>query len=454
MQLYNTLTRQKEEFQPAGDEVSMYVCGVTVYDYSHVGHALSAITFEVLHRYLEYRGYKVRRVVNFTDVDDKIIARSEREGVSTEEISKRFTEAYLEDMDALNILPPTLYPKATEEIPQIVELISDLIGKGFAYEAEGSVYFRVRNDESYGELSHRTLEDMMQGTRFELESGKEYPADFALWKLSKPGEPAWESPWSKGRPGWHIECSAMAYHHLGDVIDIHGGGLDLIFPHHENEVAQSRAYTGKSEFARFWLHNGMLRLSGEKMSKSTGNIVRVRDALKTHSSDAFRLWIFSSHYRSPLLYEEEGLEAAERAARRLRNALNAPANPTAEEPLDPARYKERFIEAMEDDLNLPQATAALFDLVRDINRSRDTGMDVSGARDTLRELSGVLGLTLEGPAAQTDGPSDAEIEEMIGERALARSESRYEDADTIRDRLDALGISISDSADGTSWSRV
>ncbi|MCH7733994.1 MAG: cysteine--tRNA ligase [Chloroflexi bacterium] len=454
MQLYNTLTRQKEEFQPAGDEVSMYVCGVTVYDYSHVGHALSAITFEVLHRYLEYRGYKVRRVVNFTDVDDKIIARAERDGATPEEIARSYTEAYLEDMDALNVLPPAAYPKATEEIPQIIDFISDLMEKGFAYEAEGSVYFRVRNDPAYGELSHRTLGDMIQGTRFEPEPGKEYPGDFALWKLSKPGEPAWESPWSSGRPGWHIECSAMAYHHLGEVIDIHGGGLDLVFPHHENEVAQSRAYTGKDTFARFWLHNGMLRLSGETMSKSTGNVKRIRDVLADHSSDAFRLWIYSSHYRSPLLYDEEGLDAAERAARRLRNALSAPADPDAEKPLDPARYKERFIEAMEDDLNLPQASAALFDLVRDINRSRDTGMEVSVARDTLRELSAVLGLTLEGPAVHADGPSDAEIEEMIGERTLARSESRYEDADAIRDRLEALGISISDSTDGTSWSRL
>ena len=454
MQLYNTLTRQKEEFVPAGDEVTMYVCGVTVYDDMHIGHALGTITFEVLHRYLEWRGYKVRRIQNFTDVDDKIINRANRENISSEELSQNYIDAFFDDMAGLNMMPATGYPRATQSIDQIIELISDLIEKGYAYESQGSVYFDVRKDKTYGELSGRSLDDMLQGTRFEPEPGKNYPADFALWKLSKEGEPAWESPWSMGRPGWHIECSAMAYEHLGKVIDIHGGGLDLVFPHHENEISQSKAFTSEDKFARFWMHNGMLRLSGEKMSKSIGNIVRVHDVLAEHSSDAFRLWIYTSHYRSPLLYDQKGLEVAERAARRIRTAI-VPRDSDSDSPsLAPDEYESRFIAAMDDDMNVPQAMAVVFDLVREINRSADAGIDVVDAQDKLRELTTVLGLTLEEPASKNGDLDESVIQGLLDQRAESRANRDFAAADRVRDELQAMGVAITDSPDGTSWSRI
>ena len=454
MQLYNTLTRQKEEFIPAGDEVTMYVCGLTVYDDMHIGHALGTITFEVLHRYLEWRGYKVRRIQNFTDVDDKIITRANREDISSEELSQSYIDAFFDDMTGLNVMPATDYPRATQSIGQIIEVISDLVEKGYAYESEGSVYFDVRKDKTYGELSGRSLDDMLQGTRFEPEPGKSYPADFALWKISKEGEPAWESPWSMGRPGWHIECSAMAYEHLGKVIDIHGGGLDLVFPHHENEISQSKAFTSEEKFARFWMHNGMLRLSGEKMSKSVGNIVRVHDVLAEHSSDAFRLWIYTSHYRSPLLYDQQGLDVAERAARRIRTAIALRESTSDSSPLAFGEYESRFIAAMDDDMNIPQAMAVVFDLVREINRSADAGVDVAEAQDKLRELTTVLGLTLEEPASTNGDLDQSVIQDLLDQRAESRANRDFAAADRVRDELEAMGVAITDSLDGTSWSRI
>jgi len=454
MQLYNTLTRQKEEFVPIGDEVTMYVCGLTVYDDMHIGHALGTITFEVLHRYLEWRGYKVKRIQNFTDVDDKIITRAAREDRSSEELSQSYIDAFFDDMAGLNVKLATEYPRATQTMDQIIAVISDLIEKGYAYESEGSVYFDVRKDKTYGELSGRSLDDMLQGTRFDPEPGKIFPADFALWKLSKEGDPAWESPWSQGRPGWHIECSAMAYEHLGNVIDIHGGGLDLVFPHHENEISQSKAFTSEDTFARFWMHNGMLRLSGEKMSKSIGNIVRVHDVLDEHSSDAFRLWIYTSHYRSPLLYDQHGLEVAERAARRIRTALTAHEATSDYAPLAPDEYESRFIATMDDDMNIPQAMAVVFDLVRDINRNADAGVGVSDAQDKLRELASVLGLTLEEPASEGGDLDESVIQELIDQRTESRASRDFAAADKFRDELQAMGVTITDSPDGTTWSRT
>lgn len=453
IRLYNTLSRKKEEFRPAGPTVTLYVCGVTTSNYSHLGHALASVTFEVLERYLQYRGHVVKRVQNFTDVDDKIIAQAQRENSTSEAVAAKYMDAFNEDMAALNVRPPAARPRATLEIPGIIEMIKGLVDKGFAYEAEGSVYFRVRNFDSYGRLSGRSLEEMLQGTRFDPEPGKEYPADFALWKLSKPGEPAWDSPWSKGRPGWHIECSAMSKRHLGDQIDIHGGGLDLIFPHHENERAQSEAFTGKSPFVRYWMHNGLLRLEGEKMSKSLGNIVRLRDALKANSPDAIRLWFFSSHYRAPLLYDTDSINAQERAAQRLRTALE-PAEGNAAPAVDPQDYRERFEAAMDDDLNAPQAVAALFELGREINRGKDEGRDVREAQQTLRRLGGnVLGLSFAPPSA-AEGPDESTIQGLISRRNELRAARKFADADAVRKQLLEMGVALKDSADGTRWERI
>ena len=453
MRLYNTLTRRKEEFEPAGDAVTLYVCGITTSGYFHLGHALSSVVFDVLHRYMEYRGYTVKRVMNFTDVDDKSIARAEEEGISNEEVAEKYIAAFFQDADALNLKRATVYPRATAEIPRIVELVRGLEEKGLAYEADGSVYYRVRRDPDYGKLSGRSVDELLEGVRLDVEPGKEDPADFALWKASKPGEPAWDSPWGKGRPGWHIECSAMAIHHLGETIDIHGGGLDLVFPHHENEVAQSESFTGRTPFARFWMHNGLVRLAGDKMSKSIGNLVNVRDALERHSADAIRLWMLSSHYRSPLLYEEESIRAQERALRRLRAAVAAD-SPGGRTALDPAQFEADFVQAMEDDLNTPKALASLFDLVRDINRNRDAGAGVAEAQETLGRLAGVLGLTLAEPETATGGVSEDEIEALIQRRKALRADRRFADADAIRADLAARGVALTDSPEGTTWSRT
>lgn len=453
MQLYNTLTRREETFEPAGDEVKLYVCGLTTSDFSHIGHAMSSIAFEVLDRFLTYRGYRVRRIQNFTDVDDKVIARAQVDGTSSEEVAERFIQAFHEDMDALNLKRATLYPRATEEIPQIIHLIAGLVDKGFAYEAQGSVYFRVKSDPGYGKLSNRSVDEMLQGSRFDLEPGKEAPADFAMWKASKPDEPAWDSPWGPGRPGWHIECSAMALRHLGETIDIHGGGLDLIFPHHENEVAQSEAYTGQEPFARFWAHNGLLQMSGDKMSKSIGNTMRVRDILARHGPDAVRLWILSSHYRSPLTYDESGIAGQEQAVRRLRRAVSGGGERGSGEPLDASAYRGRFEEAMADDLNTPQAIASLFELAREVNRARDAGRDVREAQGTLRSLAGILGLTLEHRRAEDGALPDEEVERLLAKRSELRKNRQFAEADELRAHLEQHGILVADSPQGTTWSR-
>ena len=457
MKLYSTLTRDKRDFEPAGDAVTMYVCGITASNSSHVGHALSSVVFDVLHRYLQFRGYEVRRVQNFTDVDDKIITKANAEGLTSDEVSEKYIQEFFTDMDELNVRRATVHPRATQEIPGIVKMIEGLIEKGNAYPAtdgSGSAYFRVNSDPEYGKLSGRTVEELLEGVRVDVEPGKEAPADFALWKASKPGEPAWDSPWGQGRPGWHIECSAMALEYLGETIDIHGGGLDLVFPHHENELTQSESYTGQKPFARFWLHNGLLRLDGAKMSKSLGNLVTVRDALDSNSADAIRMYILTSHYRSPLLYDEDNIHTQERAARRLRQAVTAESSTNSGESVDPAPFKERYIEAMEDDLNTPQALAAIFDLAHEINRGRSAGHDLSEAQAEMRSLSSVLGLTLAEPGASADGLSDEDIEARLASRSEARSNRDFAAADAIRDELVEAGVLIEDGLGGTTWTRI
>lgn len=456
MRLYNSMTRSRAEFKPLGDEVLMYVCGVTVYDRPHMGHALSSVVFDVLHRYLEYRGFNVRRVQNFTDIDDKIINRAKRDGLTAEEVAEANVEAFFEDMDALNVRRATAHPRATEEVPEIVSMISTLLNQGAAYEADGSVYFRVRSDPDYGKLSRRSIDEMLEGTRFGVEEKKETPADFVLWKASKEGEPAWDSPWGKGRPGWHIECSAMALHHLGKQIDIHGGGLDLIFPHHENELAQSETALGVDPFVQFWMHNGLLRRAGdEAMSKSLGNVVNVQDALKKNSPDAIRLWVLQSHYRSPSVLTETSIDQAESALTTLRMAYLTKPH-VSEKSFDGADFRDRFVQAMDDDLNTPRAIAVMFDLSHAINRSHGSGENVSGAQHLLMEFASVLGLTFDEPAVlvREGDISEEEIERLIAERAVARSERRWTDADAVRDNLVEAGIGITDGPDGTAWHRL
>ena len=427
----------------------MYVCGITPYSPSHLGHALKAVVFDVLRRYLEYRGHAVRHVENFTDIDDKMINRAQEEGVPVPELAERNISRYLVEMEALNVLPAHEYPRATEEIPEMQQMIAGLVDKGTAYAVDGSVYFRVRQTEDYGKLSRRSLEDMQAGARVEAEEGKEDLIDFALWKARKPGEPSWDSPWGPGRPGWHIECSAMSMKYLGVVLDIHGGGMELVFPHHENEVAQTESYTGVRPMARFWMHNGLMRLGDEKMSKSLGNLVEVSEALERYSADALRLFFLSSHYRSPLMYSAEGVEAQERAAERLRNAAEPTEEPDANGSLDPSPFVDRFTESMDDDMNTPRAMAALFDLVREINRASENGAGTARARERLRELAGVLGLTLE----RTDGDGDAAplVDLLVQTRAELRAAKMYAQADGIRDRLEELGYVLEDGPGGTTW---
>lgn len=454
MRLYNTLSATVEEFVPQGDTVLMYVCGITPYSDSHLGHAMSYIIFDTLRRYLEFRGYRVKHVQNYTDIDDKLIARAEREGVPMERIAERYIEDYERGIADLNILPAHVYPRATQEVPGIIEMIEGLIAKGFAYvgprrggTGSQDVYYRVEKKADYGKLSKRSLDSMLAGARIEPLEGKENPMDFTLWKGAKPGEPAWDSPWGPGRPGWHIECSAMSYRHLGPQIDLHGGGLDLLFPHHENEIAQTEAFTGKVPFSRFWVHHGLLQLGEEKMSKSLGNLITMREAIDSFGADAIRVFVLGSSYRSPLTYSEEAMAAARNAAERLRTAADA-AEKGVGSPVDPAPYRERFIAAMEDDLNTAQALASLFDLAREINRARDAGRGTAAAQATLRELAGVLGLRLESAGPTAAAPF---IELLIALRNELREQKQYALADRIRSGLAELGVALEDGPGGTTW---
>jgi cysteinyl-tRNA synthetase len=452
MKLYNTLTGKEEEFVPAdGIQVKMYVCGVTPYSSTHVGHALSYVIFDVLRRYLEHRGYEVRHVQNFTDVDDKIIQRAQQQGIGEDKLVQQYIDDFFYTMDALNIKRAHFYPRATQEIPHIIDTIKGLVDKGYAYPAEGDVYFRVTKSEGYGKLSHRTLEGMIAGARVQVDEGKEHPMDFALWKGAKPGEPFWDSPWGPGRPGWHIECTTMSLDQLGDPLDIHGGGQDLIFPHHENEIAQSEAYTGRQPFARYWVHNGLLQLGQDKMSKSLGNLVSVEEALEHYSPDALRLYFLSSHYRSPLNYSDEGAAAMERSMERFRHALR-PSDNTSD-PLNADPFQERFLAAMDDDLNTPQAIAVLFDLAREINRAREAGRSISEAQKALRQWGGVLGLTFQERGTKRNDQLAARpfIELLLTTRAELRKAKQYALADQIRDGLAEQGITVEDTPQGTEW---
>ncbi|NOY98855.1 MAG: cysteine--tRNA ligase [Chloroflexi bacterium] len=457
LRVYNTLTRKKEAFQTIEPGiVRMYVCGPTVYDKAHVGHAMSALVFDIVRRYLEYRGYDVRFVMNFTDVDDKIIARANEKGVDPFDLAEGYIRDFEEHLADLNILPATSNPRATQTMEQIQDMVRGLIEKGYAYESNGDVYFRVTKDADYGKLSGRKLEDMQAGARIAVDEQKENPMDFALWKAAKPGEPAWDSPWGKGRPGWHIECSAMNLHELGETIDIHGGGNDLIFPHHENEIAQSECYTGKL-FARYWMHNGMLQLSGEKMSKSVGNLVTIEEFLSEHEGDVMRMLVLNGNYRSPLAFTDESIAAAERGLERIKSGLR-PAAPNAAGAATDAltaqaeSTKTAFLEAMDDDFNTAGALGYLFELVRAINTARDAGAtdeQLQPAQDTLRELTGVLGLRLE--EKQGSGDADKFIDLLVEVRSEARKQKLWALSDLIRDKLAELGVTIEDNKDGTSW---
>ncbi len=492
MKVYNTLSGKKEEFLPEGDEVKMYVCGVTPYADCHIGHAMSYTIFDVIRRYLQFRGYKVKYVQNITDIDDKIIDRANQLGISTGELAGKFTARYFEDMDALNISRADIYPKVTDMIPKIIEVVQGLVDRGYAYPAGGSVYFRVRSVPDYSKLSHRSLESMMTTESALGGDDKESPMDFVLWKAAKPGEPSWESPWGPGRPGWHIECSVMALNYLGSTLDIHGGGQDLVFPHHENEIAQSESFTGTKPFVKYWLHNGLVQLGAEKMSKSLGNLITIREALERYSADAIRIFSLSSHYRSPLTYSEEVLEAAERGAERLRQTVRGELGekePTGE--MISETYQKQFIKAMDDDFNTAQAVAVLFDLAHDINRLSEAGYGVALAQQVLVEMAGVLGLTLKAPempaldaealrqlagstierlekAGQSQLSKDFQskatllilgshteslLQLLISTRNQLREVKQFQLADEIRARLAELGVALEDTPQGTVWKR-
>jgi cysteinyl-tRNA synthetase len=462
LKLYNTLTRKKESFETLEpDQVKMYVCGPTVYAKAHVGHAMSSLVFDIIRRYLEYRGYSVKHVMNYTDVDDKIIRRAAELDVDPFELAEGYIREYEQNLLDLNILLATINPRATREIEGIIDMVEGLVDSGYAYPVDGDVYFRVRKDDDYGRLSGRHLEDMQAGSRIGVDERKEDPMDFALWKSSRPGEPNWGSPWGSGRPGWHIECSAMSRSHLGEQIDIHGGGNDLIFPHHENEIAQTESLTGKL-FARYWVHNGMLQLSGEKMSKSLGNLVSIEEFLSEHPADALRIMVLNSGYRSPLTFSEEVIAQAERALERLQSALR-PALPGAKGAPEGAlktlqqqveATRTGFIASMDDDFNSAGALGYIFDLVRVTNHTRADGADDSeldASQILLRELTAVLGLKLEKSTVDVVHPADAFIDMLIELRTEIRSQKLYALADQVRDQLAELGILLEDSKEGTTW---
>lgn len=463
LQIYNSLSRTKELFEPYDkNEVKMYVCGPTVYDTAHIGHAMSYLVFDMVRRYLEFCGYRVKHVQNFTDVDDKIINRAQETGEEWNQITTRYINDFLEDMDSLNIQRAHVYPYASREISSIIKMIKGLIQEGYAYESEGDVYFRVSKDDDYGKLSNRNLEEQQASGRVsdEERSRKEHPQDFALWKAAKLGEePYWKSPWGKGRPGWHIECSAMSLRYLGEQIDIHGGGRDLVFPHHENEIAQTESYTGQVPFTKYWLHNGLLEVGGEKMSKSLKNFFAIQDFLKHHSADALRLFVLSTHYRRAPTYTEESFKAAERAMERFHTALEpalSEAKEAAQEFMNFAQETEnKFHEAMNDDFNSALALGKLFELARAINNSRQRGVgghSFSKAQDTLRKLLSVLGFNLKQKEQKKDVASAKPFINLLVElRTNLRKQKQWALADQIRDRLDQLGVKLEDTREGTVW---
>ena len=464
MKVYNTLTRQKEELVPiTPGEIKMYACGPTVYNYIHIGNARPLCIFDILRRYLEYRGYKVKFVQNFTDIDDKIIKRANEEGVKFSEVSEKYIDEFWKDAKGLNVRQANVHPKATENIDNIINIISTLIDKGYAYEAQGDVYFSPKNFDGYGKLSHQPLEELEAGARIMVGEVKREPMDFAVWKAAKPDEPSWDSPWGKGRPGWHIECSAMVCRYLGETIDIHCGGQDLIFPHHENEIAQSECFTGKP-FANYWMHNGYINVDNVKMSKSLGNFFTVRDVAEKYGYEPIRYLLISSQYRSPINYSAEIIEQCSAALNRLytcRDSIDFELKNAADAAHDGddaviegfSKYREQFIAAMDDDLNTADAIAAIFELVRDIN-TNVVGKGSSkklceAAVGIFDELTDVLGLVYNRKTEELDD----DIEKLIEARTQARKDKNWAEADRIRDELKAKGIVLEDTAQGVKWHR-
>ncbi|MCR4718607.1 MAG: cysteine--tRNA ligase [Firmicutes bacterium] len=466
MRIYNTMTRQKEEFVPiTAGEVKMYSCGPTVYDYFHIGNARPFIIFDTLRRYLEYLGYKVTFVQNFTDIDDKMINRANKEGITVKELGERFISEYFKDAEALGIKRATIHPKATENIDAIIDVVKRLEEKGYAYNVDGNVYFRTKKFEGYGKLSHQPLDELEAGARIDINEGKEDPMDFALWKAQKPGEPAWESPWGMGRPGWHIECSAMVNKYLGNTIDIHSGGKDLIFPHHENEIAQSECANG-CEFARFWMHNGYINIDNRKMSKSLGNFFTIRDITEKYDPQVVRFFMLSAHYRSPVNFSDTLMAQAKSAMERVYNCIenleflkNSAENGEmndAEKQLseDIKNAKKRFLDAMDDDLNTADAISAIFDIVSSANKNinEEGGNSLAVIEETLsaiHELGDVLGLF-----KKQDKVASEEIEALIEKRNEARKAKNYQEADRIRDELKARNIELKDTPTGVKWSYI
>ena len=464
MKVYNPLTRKKEALVPVTPgEIKIYGCGPAVYDYIHIGNARPRCIFDILRRYLEYRGYNVKVAQTFTDIDDKIISRANEEQVALSEISERYTTESWTDADGLNVRHATINPKATENIDAIIQIISTLIEKGYAYEAQGDVYFSTEKFKDYGKLSHQPLEDLEAGARIMVGEVKREPMDFAVWKAAKPGEPAWDSPWGKGRPGWHIECSAMNWRYLGDTIDIHCGGQDLIFPHHENEIAQSECFTGKP-FAHYWMHNGYINVDNVKMSKSLGNFFTVRDVAEKYGYEPIRYLLISAQYRSPINYSTDIIEQCIAALNRLytcRDSLDFELKNAADAEHDGDKaiidgfdkYREQFISAMDDDLNTAGASASIFELVRDINTNvvgkTPAKALVEGAIAMFDELTGVLGLVYN---RKTD-TLDSDVEALIEARTNARKEKNWAEADRIRDQLKEMGIVLEDTAQGVKWHR-
>ena len=462
MKIYNTLTRKKEEFVPIEEgKVSMYVCGPTVYNYFHIGNARPFVVFDTMRKYLEYRGYKVKYVQNFTDVDDKIINRAKEEGLTAGEVSEKYIDEYYKDAAALNIKKATVHPKVTETIPDIIKFIQDLIDLGYAYESDGDVYYRARKFEGYGKLSGKNIDDLISGARIAVGEKKEDPLDFALWKARKEdSEIAWESPWGMGRPGWHIECSTMSKKYLGDTIDIHAGVQDLQFPHHENEIAQSEAHSGKP-FAHYWMHNGYINIDGIKMSKSLGNFRTVRDLLGAYDGEVLRFLILSGQYRGPIDFGEEILTQSQNGLNRMRNAKSnlkhliatGSGTMTREEKETLAefdRFREKFIEVMDDDLNTADAISVIFELITAVNTAVKDGASKEFAQkclDLLMELATILGLLQQDPEAEVT-EVDPEIQALIDERQAARKAKNFARADEIRDQLKAKGITLKDTPQG------